>query len=385
MTRYLTVLVVGVALLLPARPADAADAAPKRVRSVEGVTEYVLDNGLRVLLYPDESTPKVSVNMTVLVGSRHEGYGETGMAHLLEHMMFKGTTKNRAIPKALNEHGADYNATTSYDRTNYFETLRAGANNLDFALALEADRLVNSLIRREDLASEMTVVRSEFEAGENRPSGILSQRMWATAYEWHNYGKNTIGNRADIERVPIENLKAFYKKYYRPDNVVLIVGGNFNEEKALALIGKYFGPLKKPELALDSTYTEEPAQDGERNVVLRRVGTVGLAGAAYHIPASSHEDFAALEILNQILAGEPTGRLYQALVVAKKASSVSGYAAGLYDPGLIEFSAKSARASRCQRLGTSCWTSSKKWATKPQRTRSCTAPNASSSRTATWS
>src|SRR5262249_27924785 len=150
---------------------------------------------------------KVTVNVTVFVGSRHEGYGETGMAHLLEHMLFKGTPAHPNVPKALRDHGADFNATTSYDRTNYFETMRASDKNLEFGLRLEADRLVNSLIRREDLASEMTVVRSEFEAGENSPETILSQRLWATAYEWHNYGKNTIGNRSDIERVPIENLQ----------------------------------------------------------------------------------------------------------------------------------------------------------------------------------
>jgi zinc protease len=330
----LSVLLVGG----PVRAAEAS-AEPKKVRSVEGVTEYTLPNGLRILLYPDESTPKVTVNLTVLGGSRHEGYGETGMAHLLEHMLFKGTPTHRNIPKLLNEHGADYNATTSYDRTNFFETMRASDKNLEFALRLEADRFVNSLIRREDLATEMTVVRSEFEAGENNPMQILNQRMWAAAFEWHNYGKNTIGNRSDIERVPIESLQAFYKKHYRPDNAVLIVGGNFKEKTALEMITKYFGPIKKPAQPMDSTYTEEPAQDGERNVVLRRVGDVGVAGVAYHIPASSHEDYPALDVLGQMLLNEPTGRLYKSLVVDKKASKVTGGANGLYDPSLLEFMA----------------------------------------------
>jgi len=152
--------------------------------------------------------------MTVLVGSRHEGYGETGMAHLLEHMLFKGT-KNlqdpQAVPRALRDHGADSNATTWVDRTNYFETLPASDRNLEFAISLEADRLVNSLIRREDLVSEMRVVRNEFEQGENSPEYILSQRMLAVAFEWHNYGKSTIGNRSDIERVPIDRLQEFYR------------------------------------------------------------------------------------------------------------------------------------------------------------------------------
>src|SRR5882672_2196980 len=196
--------------------------SPKKIASVEGITEYQLDNGLRVLLFPDNSRSKVTVNMTVLVGSRHEGYGETGMAHLLEHMVFKGTPRHPNVPKDLQDHGAQFNGSTSNDRVNYFETLAATDENLEFAIDLEADRLVNSLIKREDLDSEMTVVRNEFERGENSPIGVLSERISAAAYDWHNYGKSTIGNRSDIERVPIENLRAFYKKYYQPDNVVLI-------------------------------------------------------------------------------------------------------------------------------------------------------------------
>src|SRR3954468_1075675 len=202
-------------------------AEPKKIVTVEGITEYQFDNGLRLLLYPDNSRSKVTVNMTVLVGSRHEGYGETGMAHLLEHMVFKGTPTHRNIPKALQEHGAQWNGSTSPDRTNYYETMADDEENLEFALGMEADRLVNSAIKREDLDSEMTVVRNEFERGENSPTSVLNKRISAAAYEWHNYGKSTIGNRSDIERVPVENLQAFYKKFYQPDNVVLIVAGKF--------------------------------------------------------------------------------------------------------------------------------------------------------------
>src|SRR5262245_29712401 len=191
----------------------AAD-APRQVAAVEGVTEYQLSNGARVLRFPEQSRPTITVNMTVLVGSRHEGYGETGMAHLLEHMVFKGTPTFPDVPKALRDHGASFNGTTNEDRTNYFETFPATDQNLEFAVKLEADRLVNSFVKREDLVSEMTVVRNEFESGENSPQRVLMQRIHATAYEWHNYGKSTIGNRSDIERVPIENLQAFYKKFY---------------------------------------------------------------------------------------------------------------------------------------------------------------------------
>src|SRR5207247_1407188 len=183
---------------------------------------------------------------------------------------------------------------------------------------LEADRLVNSYIKKEDLDSEMTVVRNEFERGENSPQGVLLKRIEAAAYDWHNYGKTTIGNRSDIERVPIENLRAFYKKFYQPDNVVLVVAGKFDEAKALALIQKYFGVIPRPQRKLDNTYTEEPPQDGERVVTLRRVGDVAAVGVAYHVPAGPHEDSECLQVLANILTTQPSGRLYKALVETKK-------------------------------------------------------------------
>jgi len=331
----LGLLACGVAASNPAVCRAQAPAEPKKIISIEGITEYRLDNGLKVLLFPDPSASRVTVNCTVLVGSRHEGYGETGMAHLLEHMVFKGTPTHPDVPKALRDHGANFNGTTSDDRTNYFETMDGTDDNLEFAIRLEADRLVNSTIKREDLASEMTVVRNEFEMGENNPEYILLQRMTAVAYEWHNYGKSTIGNRSDIERVPIENLQTFYRKYYQPDNAVLVIAGKFDEKKALGFAGKYFGPIKKPTRKLDATYTEEPPQDGERTVTLRRVGTVGAVGVVYHVPAGAHPDFPAVEVLEQILVPEPSGRLYKALVAAKKASSLRGGAMALHDPGMF--------------------------------------------------
>src|SRR5436190_19750302 len=166
-------------IILAAARIELDAAAPKKITSVEGITEYQLENGLRILLFPDSSQSKVTVNMTVLVGSRQEGYGETGMAHLLEHMVFKGTPRHPKVPKALQEHGAQFNGSTSSDRVNYFETLAATDENLEFALDLEADRLVNSYIKQEELESEMTVVRNEFERGENSPGAVLSERISA--------------------------------------------------------------------------------------------------------------------------------------------------------------------------------------------------------------
>ena len=327
----LLILVLGFLLCAPAWAKE-----PTKVATVEGITEYQFDNGLKLLLIPDASQPKVTVNMTVLVGSRHEGYGEAGMAHLLEHMLFKGTPAFPDPWKELRERGASANGTTWYDRTNYFETFNATDENLEFAIRFEADRLMNSYVRGEDLRSEMTVVRNEFERGENSPAGLLDERMRSVAYTWHNYGKTTIGNRSDIERVPIENLQEFYKKHYQPDNVVLIVAGKFDEAKALKLVTEHFGSIPRPERKLRATYTEEPPQDGERRVELRRVGDVGIAEAMYHMPAASHPDYPAVQMLGSILSEAPSGRLYKALVETKKASQVAVGTHGFHDPGLFD-------------------------------------------------
>src|SRR3954471_8823071 len=200
-----------VALLPPAEarkikqspPPPAPPAAPERVTAVEGITEYRLANGLRVLLFPDASKQTITVNITYLVGSRHENYGETGMAHLLEHMVFKGSTHHTEILTELGAHGARPNGTTSWDRTNYFETFNASDENLRWALSLESDRMVNSFIAKKDRDSEMTGGRNEFEMGENNPTGVFFKRLLSVAYHWHNYGNMPIGARSDIEGVPI--------------------------------------------------------------------------------------------------------------------------------------------------------------------------------------
>ncbi len=335
----------GLALVLPAALMLFA-AAPQigfsqtKVTSVEGITEYHLDNGLKVLLFPDNSKPTVTVNITYLVGSRFEGYGESGMAHLLEHMLFKGTQKREGIMPELSNHGAQFNGTTSYDRTNYFETMTATDENLRWALDMEADRMVNSRVSRKDLDTEMTVVRNEFERGENSPRRVLEERVVASAYLWHNYGRTTIGARSDIEKVPIERLQAFYHNYYQPDNAVLVVAGKFDEAKTLGWIKDSFGAIAKPARVLTPTYTEEPAQDGERDVTLQRVGDNQLLMMAYHVPAGSDPDSAAVDVLASILDEPPAGRLYKALVETKKAVSVSAENNQLHDAGYLMFTAE---------------------------------------------
>ncbi len=322
----------------PAPPMTHAKAS--KVRNVEGITEYHMDNGLQVLVFPDPTQSTVTVNITYLVGSRLEGYGETGMAHLLEHMMFKGSQRHHNVLKLIDERGGHANGTTSYDRTNYFETLPASQDNLDWALDLESDRMVNATILPEELKTEFSVVRNEFESGENSPDNILDERITETAFLWHNYGKPTIGSRADIERVPVPALRAFYEKYYQPDNSVLIVSGKFDEAAALASIEKTFGALPRPARTLSTAYTVEPAQDGERVVNLRRTGDVAVVELAYHGVAGSSADFAAEEAAADVLAHQASGRLYKKLVETKLAATVSGYARQLHDPFLAQFSAQ---------------------------------------------
>lgn len=325
------------AIMLALLATSTTKAETKELVTIEGITSYQMDNGLQILLYPDDSASTVTVNMTVFVGSRHEGYGEAGMAHLLEHMLFKGTPTFENIPALLNEKGARFNGTTWLDRTNYYETLPASEENLKLAIHLESDRMMNSYIKGEDLQSEFSVVRSEFERGENNPSRVLMQRMQSAAFDWHNYGKSTIGNKSDIELVPLPRLREFYKKYYQPDNTMVVVAGRFDKEKALGYLDEYFGKIPAPNRELERTYTIEPPQDGERIVNLRRVGDVGIAGVLYHVPASAHPDFAAVDVLSYILSTEPAGRLYKALVETKIASSIVGGTYALHDPGVMLF------------------------------------------------
>ena len=288
-------------------------------------------NGLKVLLFPDASKPTVTVNMTVLVGSRHEGYGEAGMAHLLEHMLFKGTPQfpgpEGDSDAPCTSAGPSINASTDVDRTNFHETLPATDANLEFAIRLEADRLMNSFMHAADFKSEMTVVRNEFETGENSPEGILMQRMVSAAYEWHNYGKSTIGNKSDIERVPIEKLQEFYHRHYQPENTLLVVAGKFQPKTVLELRSSSISArFRGSEFGCPTTtYTEEPPQDGERIVRLtpRREAWPSL-GRPITFRRAADPEFPAVEVLDGILSDEPSGRLYKSLVETKKAATVYG-------------------------------------------------------------
>jgi zinc protease len=332
-----TVLAICVSVCLPNAFANSIT-SPRGVTlttSVEGITEYRLANGLKVLLAPDVSKPSIVVNITYLVGSRHENYGETGMAHLLEHMLFKGSKNHPKITEEFTQRGAQWNASTWTDRTNYYEVFTASEKYLDWALSLEADRMVNSTIRASDLASEMPVVRNEFEIGENSPVDIMTERIVSTMFLWHNYGKSTIGARSDIENVPVPRLQAFYREHYQPDNAVLLIGGQFDEAKTLAMVQKHFGKIPRPARKLQALYTQEPTQDGERSVRLERVGDVQAVGAGFHVPPMAHPEYAHTLLLTDVLANATSGRLHKALVETKKATSIASYNFENRDPSAM--------------------------------------------------
>lgn len=324
--------------VLAAAPAFADGALPKgvgKVAEVEGVTEYRLANGLQVLLFPDNSKPTVTVNVTYHVGSRMEDYGETGMAHLLEHLLFKSSKSYKNIGQELSKRGMQFNGSTWFDRTNYFETFPTDPAAIDWALGMEAERMTQASVSKEDLDPEMTVVRNEMESGENNPFRILWQRMAAVAYEWHNYGKSTIGARADVENVNIPHLQGFYRKYYQPDNATLIVAGHFDAAHVLEQIAAKFGALPKPTRVIEPTWTLDAVQDGERSVTLRRVGAEQIVAVLYHTPAGAAADQAAFEVIDTALADTPNGRLHKRLVQTGKAKSLQSFAFGLAEPGYM--------------------------------------------------
>ena len=331
----LLVLIAALAVCGSARaqPAAPLPAGMSQVTAVEGITEYRLANGLQVLLVPDDSKPTTTVNVTYRVGSRHENYGETGMAHLLEHLVFKGTPTTKNVWADFTRRGLRANGSTSLDRTNYFASFAANDDNLQWYLSWQADIMVNSFIARSDLDTEMTVVRNEFESGENNPGRSLLQKMFATMYQWHNYGKSTIGARTDIENVDIPRLQGFYRQYYQPDNATLIVSGKFDTAQVLGWVSRYFGALPKPQRVIQSAYTLDPPQDGERQVTVRRVGGAPLIYMTYHVPPGSHPDFAAVELLAGVLGDTPGGRLHKRVVEQKLAAQAFAGAWALAEPG----------------------------------------------------
>jgi zinc protease len=337
--RLACILLIACASLLPVR-AQPLPPGVTKVTAVEGIHEYRLTNGMQLLLVPDDSKPTTTVNLTIRVGSRQEGYGETGMAHLLEHMMFKGTPKHPKVWAEFQKRGLRANGSTSADRTNYTASFSADEENLSWYVGWLADAMVNSFISRKDLDTEMTVVRNEMEMGENNPERVLYKKTLATMFDWHNYGKDTIGARADVEHVDIPSLRAFYRTYYQPDNATLVVSGKFDPSKVLALAARTFGKISKPTRKLPVLYTLDESQDGEREVTVRRVGGITLFFAGYHVPAGAHPDFAAIELIVEMMGDTPSGRLHKRLTEQQLAAATYAFVDGRAEPGFAIFGAQ---------------------------------------------
>jgi zinc protease len=328
------------------------------VTAADGVEEYLMENGMKVLLMENRVAPVATVLVLYKVGSRNEAVGYTGSTHLLEHMMFKGTptfnkASNTQIAATLQKIGADFNATTWYDRTNYFETVPS--DQIELAIRLEADRMRNSLIADEDRQSEMTVVRNELERGQNEPTEVLDEAVYATAIREHPYHHPTIGWRADVEGVPTSRLKAFYDTFYHPNNATTIIVGDFDRAEVLRLISKYFGQYSPSPEPIPEVYTDEPQQEGERRLVIRRAGELPVVQIAFHTPGvlgqtsvlsneelarraaapPAQNDIYPLVVLSVALSHGITSRLYQSLVETQLAVHVYTNADQHRDPGLF--------------------------------------------------
>jgi len=309
------------------------------VKESGGIKEYTMtSNGLRVLLKQDNTAPVATFMVTYEVGSRNEAIGYTGSTHLLEHLMFKGsrkfnTKKGNSVFQTLQSLGARMNATTWLDRTNYFAVLPS--EHLETLIEIEADRMRNAYIKEEDRQSEMTVVRNEFERGQNSPSGVLDENIWATAYQAHPYHHSTIGWKEDIENVSIERLREFYDTFYWPNNATAIAIGDFAEKEALSMIKKHFGKIRKSTKPIPEVYTAEPKQEGIRTITLKRAGQQGIVGVAHKTPAATHPDAPAFMVLSSILSSGKNSRFYKNITDKGLTTSVYIWDSLFRDPGLF--------------------------------------------------
>ncbi len=311
------------------------------IESLGGISQYRLkSNGMTILLSQNHAAPVITFMVVYHIGSRNEAPGNTGSAHLLEHMIFNKSTENfgrarghKTFQEVLYEAGADYgstNMTTWYDRMTGYSTLPS--DKLELAMKIEADRLGRALILDEERRSEMSVVRNEYEIGENNPGRVLNKEVIAAAIRAHPYHWTTIGYRSDIEGVSTEKLRDHYKTFFWPDNAEAILVGDFDVDDALALFAGEFGTFPRSTRPIPRVITQEPPQEGERRVVVERPGSVGLVEIAYMRPNSMHPDFVPLDVLSGILSTGTNSRLYQAVVERGLATDVDVSNYALRDP-----------------------------------------------------
>jgi zinc protease len=297
-----------------------------------GVEERRLPNGLRVIFAPDRAKPTVTVNLTVLVGSIHEGAGEAGMAHIFEHLLFRRLEGFPDVKETLNRMGAQGNGTTWFDRTNFFETMASTKENLETGIRLEAARLGHADLHEEDLEKEGKIVESEFDLRATFPQSLLWSGLLGAMYSFHAYSRDPIGTVEDFRALRIENIRRFYRRHYTPDNAVLFIAGKFDPDEAFGMVERHFGPLTGSGEGRAESATREPAARGERRYVIRAVGEAFHVLVAYLIPGASSPDAAAAQVLSTALSSHKTGPLYDTLVEKGLASSVSAVQMNLRMP-----------------------------------------------------
>ena len=298
------------------------------------VFETTLENGLKVLIQEVRLAPVVSFAVWYRVGSRNESAGITGISHLLEHMMFKGTPRfgKGEIARTLQRIGASFNAGTSLDYTCYYETLKS--DQLELAMEIESDRMVNATIPEEEHRLEMTVVRSELERNEDNPHRAIYQETSATAFQAHPYHWPTIGWRSDVEAITTDQIRRYYRAHYAPNNAIVVVVGDVDREKALERVRYWFGDFPSVDLPPPVTTTEHP-QQGERRFRLRKPGDTSLVLAAWRNPEMAHPDTYALDVLGLILGHGRTSRLHRALVETGLATEADAANESARDPFLF--------------------------------------------------
>ena len=318
---------VAFTLLLSSTVASAQVDAKKSFLSevsAGGLSSYTLANGFKIILIPFPTASNVRVELLVKTGSKLEGYGETGMAHLLEHMLFKGAGDRKNVKDDLTAMGASWNGTTTADRTNYFETLSSDPLKLDEVIRLEADRFIRAKFTKADLESEMTVVRNELENSERNPSRLLFDAIGRMSFVWHGYARSTIGARTDIENTSYEALRAFHRKHYRPDNAALIVSGNFDAQRVLALASKLFAEAKNPPEKRQTNWTfDSPQSMTQRSELFASVGST-LAASAWKLPGVTERDAHVLDLAATAICDADWGSLRKDLV-NDRALAVSAY------------------------------------------------------------
>lgn len=304
------------------------------------VKEHKLDNGLTILTLEDHSAPIVSYQVWFKVGSRNERPGITGISHLFEHMMFKGSKniKPEEHAKLVQANGGTLNAWTSNDNTTYFENLPA--DKLELAVRLEAERQVNLNITPENLASEREVVKEERRLRtDNSPFGAVIEQLYAAAYIAHPYHWPVVGWMSDLDAITLEDCQDYYRTHYAPNNATVVIVGDFNTDEAVALVKKYYAGMKAQPSG-PPVKTIEPPQNGERRVMVNKIAQTPVFVAGYHIPDINHSDIVPLKVLAKILFDGQSSRAYKRLVYDKQiAVNVWGGTDEQIDPGLFYISA----------------------------------------------